>query len=91
METGECVVNVVSEHMIEVVNGTSLDVPYGVSEWELSGLKAAPSSTVKPERVKDAIFSIEGKLLEMKDLDSNWQSENGKPSGGLAIIELGYN
>ena len=85
VETGECVINVVSEHMIEAVNGTSLDVPYGVSEWELSGLKAACSSTVKPERVKDAVFSIEGRLLEMKDL--NYGGHADKPSGGLAIIE----
>lgn len=32
IETGECVINIVSEHMIEAVNSTSLDVSYGVSE-----------------------------------------------------------
>lgn len=87
-QTGECVINIVSEHMIEGVNATSLDVPFGVSEWELSGLEGAPSSTVKAERVKDAVFSIEGRLLEMKSLDyGGHHAKQGKPSGALAIIQ----
>ncbi|CZR57927.1 related to conserved protein/domain typically associated with flavoprotein oxygenases, DIM6/NTAB family [Phialocephala subalpina] len=86
-ETGECVINVVSEQMIEAVNATSLDVPHGTSEWELSGLTPEPSSTVKPERVKEAVFSIEGRLLEMKELDYHGAREAGKPTGALAIIE----
>lgn len=86
VETGECVISVVSEHMIEAVNATSLDVPYGQSEWELSGMHPAPSSTVKAERVKEAVFSVEGKLLEMKDLDYG-HAKLGKPFGSLAIIQ----
>ena len=67
LETGECFISVVSEHMIEGVNATSLDVPFGaaVSEWEISGFGPAPSSTVKTETVMEAVFSVEGKLLEM--------------------------
>lgn len=88
VETGECVISVVSEHMIEAVNATSLDVPYETSEWEISGFEPAPSATVRPERVKDAIFSIEGKLLQMIDLDYDGKHKaEGKPAGGLALIE----
>lgn len=88
IETGECVISVVTEHMIEAVNATSIDIPHGTSEWELSGLRSAPSTTVRPERVKDAIFSIEGRLLEMKELDYGGKhAREGKPSGALAIIE----
>ncbi|PWY71009.1 hypothetical protein BO70DRAFT_399622 [Aspergillus heteromorphus CBS 117.55] len=36
-DTGECVINTVSENMIEAVNVTSIDAPYGVSEWKVSG------------------------------------------------------
>lgn len=86
-ETGECVISVVTEHMIEAVNATSIDVPYGVSEWPLSGLHPAQSTTVKPSRVDEAIFSIEGKLLEVKDLDYHGKGNEGKPTGSLAIIE----
>lgn len=71
-------INIVSEHMIEAVNATSVDVPKGQSEWELSGFKPARSTTVKPDRVADAVFSVEGKLTKMMDL------EHG---AGLAVIE----
>jgi hypothetical protein len=42
---------------------------------------------VKPERVKEAVFSIEGKLLEMKALDYHDAGKMGKPFGSMAIIE----
>ncbi|KAL3454094.1 hypothetical protein BJX65DRAFT_317854 [Aspergillus insuetus] len=86
VETGECVINIVSEHYLEAGNATSLDIPADESEWGLSGLAAAPSATVRPDRVKDAAFSIEGKLLEMKDLDYG-HGENKKAFGALAIIQ----
>ncbi|KAL3417236.1 nitrilotriacetate monooxygenase component b [Phlyctema vagabunda] len=86
-ETGECVISIVSEHMVDAVNATSLDVPHGTSEWGLSGFHPVPSRTVKPERVDEAIFSIEGKLLEMKSLDYHGHAQSGKPTGALAIIE----
>jgi flavin reductase (DIM6/NTAB) family NADH-FMN oxidoreductase RutF len=86
VETGECVINIVSEHFIEASNATSLDIAADESEWGLSGLEAALSATVRPDRVKDAVFSIEGKLLEMKDLDYG-HGENKKAFCALAIIQ----
>jgi flavin reductase (DIM6/NTAB) family NADH-FMN oxidoreductase RutF len=86
-ETGECVINIVSEHTIEAVNATSIDVPYGVSEWDLSGLTETASTTVKPARVKEAVFAIEGKLREIVELDYHGEGKVGKPTGALAIIE----
>ncbi|KAA8641303.1 uncharacterized protein ATNIH1004_002043 [Aspergillus tanneri] len=52
-ETGECVLNTVSENMIVAVNVASIDAPYGVSEWDILGLYKAPTTTVKPARVQD--------------------------------------
>jgi flavin reductase (DIM6/NTAB) family NADH-FMN oxidoreductase RutF len=69
-ETGECVINVVSESMMPALNATSVDAPYGVSEWAISGLHQAPSTTVKPARVKGFVFSIEGRLTDLKELAS---------------------
>lgn len=40
----------------EAVNATSIDAPYGISEWDLSGLHEAHSATVSPSRVKESIF-----------------------------------
>lgn len=87
VETGECVINIVSEHFVEAVNATSMDPPHGQSEWGLSGLTPAPASTVRPDRVKEAVFSIEGRLLEMKSLDYHGAGKAGRPHGSMAIIE----
>lgn len=86
-ETGECVINILSEHFVEAANATSLDVPYKTSEWGLSGLTPKDSETVGPKRVQEAVFSIEGQLLEMKSLDYHGHKAQGKPTGALAIIE----
>lgn len=72
-ETGECVINTVSENMIEAVNATSIDAPYGVSEWDVSGLHEAPSTTVKPSRVAESVFNIEGKVIDIKEFTDHQQ------------------
>jgi flavin reductase (DIM6/NTAB) family NADH-FMN oxidoreductase RutF len=84
-ETGECVINMVSEHFVEAANSTSVNAPYGVSEWALSGLTPAPCATVKASRVKEAIFAIEGKLESTREFES--KGTPGKKTGVLAIIE----
>lgn len=86
-ETGECVISLVSDHMAEGMNATALDLAYEKSEWELSGFKTAPSSTVAPPRIKEAIFSIEGKLLEMKPLDYHGQGKPAHEMGAIGIIQ----
>ncbi|KAL2833301.1 hypothetical protein BDW59DRAFT_180074 [Aspergillus cavernicola] len=83
-ETGECVINTVSENMIEAVNATSIDAPYGVSEWEISGLNKAPSSTVRPARVRESVFSIEGKVIEIKEFEAHTP---GMSVGGVVLIK----
>ncbi|KAL4798765.1 hypothetical protein BDV19DRAFT_376644 [Aspergillus venezuelensis] len=83
-ETGECVINTVSENMIEAVNASSIDAPYGVSEWDVSGLTKAASSTVIPARVAESVFSIEGKVLEIKDFQPH---SEGMSVGGVVLIK----
>lgn len=83
--TKECTINIISEHYIEAANATSINAPYGTSEWTLSGLTPAPCTEVKPSRVKEAIFSIEGKLLSTTEFES--RATPGKKTGVLAIIE----
>lgn len=85
IETKECTINIVSEHYIEAANATSTNSPYGVSEWVLSGLTPANCHRVKASRVKEAIFSVEGILVETKEFDS--RADPSKKSGVLAIIE----
>ena len=83
LETGECTINIVSENMIEAVSATSVDAPYGVSEWEISGLQRAPTKTVKPARVKESIFSVEGKLIDTIEFGSHVKDGFSAPSVAL--------
>ena len=64
VESGECTINIISEHYLEAANATSVNAPYGISEWALTGLTPAECEVVKPSRVKEAVFSVEGKLSE---------------------------
>lgn len=84
-ESGECVINTVSETMIEAVNATSIDAPYGVSEWDVSGLHEAPSTTVKPSRVRESVFSIEGKVVDVKEFNDH--QREGMSVAGLVLVE----
>ena len=83
--TKECTINIISEHYIEAANATSINAPYGISEWSLTGLTPAPSTDVKPQRVKEAVFSIEGKLFSTQEFES--RVTPGKKTGVLAIVE----
>lgn len=82
-ETGECVINTVSESMIEAVNASSIDAPYGVSEWDVTGLTEAPTSTVKPSRVQESVLSIEGKVVDVKEF-----ADHAKPGMSIASLVL---
>lgn len=85
-DTGECTINIISEHFAEAANATSVNAPYGASEWAVSGLTPAHDcETVRPARVKEAVFSIEGKLESVREFES--RSKPGKISGSMAVIE----
>ena len=64
-ETGEFVINVVSEEMAAGVNLSSTDVPPEVDEFPLSGLTPAPSDAVRPFRVAESPAQMECKLLQV--------------------------
>lgn len=83
--SGECVINIISEHFIEAANAAAIDAPYGISEWSLTGLTPASCTEVKADRVDESIFSVEGKVLEIRDFESRL-TKNTK-SGSMAVIE----
>lgn len=84
-ENGECVINTVSEDMIEAVNATSIDAPFGVSEWAVSGLTQAPSATVRASRVKESVFSIECKVVDIKEFRDH--ARDGLSVAATALVK----
>ena len=84
-ESGECSINIISEHYLEAANACSINAPYGISEWALTGLHPKPCTEIKASRVGEAIFSIEGKLMNTQEFES--KATPGKKTGVLAVIE----
>lgn len=64
-ETGEFVVNVVSESFAPQMNATAAEVSPGVDEFELTGLTARPSELVKPPGVAESHIQIECRLRQI--------------------------
>ena len=58
-ETGEFVVNLVSEELREAMNLTSGVWPYEVDEFEAAGLEVLPSMDVRPPRVAASPVAME--------------------------------
>ena len=86
-ESGECVINVISEDFVEAANACAIDLPYGKSEWAVSGLTPAEWEVVKCSRGKESVFSVEGKLLNTQEFESKNPNTPGKKTGVLAVIE----
>jgi flavin reductase (DIM6/NTAB) family NADH-FMN oxidoreductase RutF len=64
-ETGEFVVNVVSDAIAGAANASAAEVPPEVDEFVLSGLTPQPSQLVRPSRVAESPAQMECKLLQV--------------------------
>ena len=64
-ETGEFVVNTVSEAIAAAANETASEVPPDVDEFELAGLTPIASEVVRPSRVAESPAQMECKLLQI--------------------------
>ena len=86
VESRECVVNIISDGFVEAANATSVNAPWGRSEWAVSGLTPAYDCVdVRCARVREAVFSVEAKLESVREFES--RGTPGKKTGTLAILE----
>jgi flavin reductase (DIM6/NTAB) family NADH-FMN oxidoreductase RutF len=82
-ETGEFVVNVVTEALLEKMNQTAAEYPPEVSEFSAVGLTPLPSLRVKAPRVLESPVQLECKLHKVLMLGE-------PPVNGLVIGEVVY-
>jgi flavin reductase (DIM6/NTAB) family NADH-FMN oxidoreductase RutF len=61
--TGEFVVNLTTQHVLEQMNATAADLPHGEDEFTWFGIEDAPSSVVAPPRVAAAKAHLECRLV----------------------------
>jgi len=86
VESRECVINIISEGFVEAANACSVNAPPSASEWAISGLTPVYEGLdVGCARVKEAVFSIEGRLESVREFES--KSRPGQTSSVMAIIE----
>jgi flavin reductase (DIM6/NTAB) family NADH-FMN oxidoreductase RutF len=78
-QTGEFVVNFVSEALAEQMNITATEVPAEVNEFERAGLTAAPSRVVNVPYVAESPIHFECKLNQIVTISD-------APGGGSIII-----
>lgn len=64
-ETGEFVLHIVPEPMIEAMNKTSAAVPPGTDEFALAGLAKIPSHAVRPPRIAGVGVALECRLFRL--------------------------
>ena len=78
-ETGEFVVNVVSEAIAAAANAASAEVPPEVDEFVLAGLTPLASHAVRPPRVAESPAQMECKLLQVI-------YTSHAPGGGVIVL-----
>lgn len=79
-ETGEFVLNMVTEEIAEAMNLASGDHAYGVSEFEVAGLTPVPSERVKPPRVMESPVNFECRAVDVREF--------GRSPNTLILAEL---
>ena len=64
-DTGEFTASLASRHLAERVNASSIDAPYGRSEFELGGMTAEPGHLVDAPFVREAYAALECKVTQI--------------------------
>lgn len=66
--TGEFVVNIVSEELVEAMNLSSVEAPPEVNEFEFARVTATPSVTVRPPRVRESRVHFECRVRQIVEI-----------------------
>ncbi|NPT47260.1 flavin reductase family protein [Paraburkholderia sp. 1N] len=78
LQSGQYVINVVSEEMAEQVQQCAIDYPSSVSEVEEVGFSTSPSVTVLPKRISESPLQFECRLHQ--------QVEFGAPGSETTLL-----
>ncbi|WP_439026471.1 flavin reductase family protein [Haloarchaeobius sp. DT45] len=70
-DTGELVVNIVTDDTVEAMNQTAATLPAEESEFEHSGATRTESTRVTPPRVAESPIAFECELYDLQDVGSS--------------------
>ena len=86
-ETGEFVINIVSDEIAEAMNITAAEYPMEVDEFQIAGLTHAPSQIVKPPRVAESPVNLECRLNQVVKIGEG-DHEHGLVIGEVVLVHL---
>jgi flavin reductase (DIM6/NTAB) family NADH-FMN oxidoreductase RutF len=78
-DTGEFVVNIVSEDIVAAMNETAPEFPPEVDEFAVAGLTPVPSMVVRPPRVQESPVQMECQLVQVLQFGEG-------PGGGCLVL-----
>jgi flavin reductase (DIM6/NTAB) family NADH-FMN oxidoreductase RutF len=78
--TGQFVVNAAVESYARQVAAAAEELPFGESEFELTGLTPSPSVKIRPPRIKESPVCFECETMQVI------RTNPGEPSGGNIVI-----
>ena len=87
-ESGEFVHSFASVPQMEAIIASSTPVPFGEDEFELAGLKKAPSIKVRPSRVADSPAALECRVEHIVDLPHSGPSPSTIVFGRVVAIHV---
>ncbi len=70
-ESGEFVINLVTEELAEQMVKTSSELPHGESELKAVGLTTTPSVAVAPPRIAESPVHLECRKLSIQEIGAN--------------------
>lgn len=71
LQTGEFVVNMVTEDTVEAANTTSANVPADVDEFTLAGVTPIPATLVKPSLVAESPVQFECRMVHHYEVEQH--------------------
>jgi flavin reductase (DIM6/NTAB) family NADH-FMN oxidoreductase RutF len=77
--TGEFVVNIVTEELVQAMNLSSVEAPPELNEFEFAGVTPAASHAVRPPRVKESPVHFECRVRQIVEISP-------EPGGGSLVI-----
>ncbi|MBI3159993.1 MAG: flavin reductase family protein [Chloroflexi bacterium] len=83
--TGEFVVNIVTENLLDAMNITATELPSEINEFELAGLTPAPSTLVKPPLLVESPVNFECRVSNIVPV-----GDGGKGSAWVVLGEIVY-
>ena len=87
-DTGEFVVNIVTESVVEAMNASAVAAPYGVDEFAFAGVTPAPSHTVDAPRVLESPINLECKLMDIYPVGTSGTVKNNVVFGRIVHIHV---